>query len=76
MSELMIQALVWLSSFIFFLIRIEKRISKLEWLMDEMVHKTDDIRALQEKMIKVEQSCKSAHHRLDAAGIGKVYSDD
>ena len=76
MSEMMIQGLIWLGSFIFFLIRIEKRISKLEWLMDEMIHKTDALNNLSERMIKVEASVKSAHHRLDQAGIGKGFSDD
>ena len=76
MSEMMIQGLIWLGSFIFFLIRIEKRISKLEWLMDEMIHKTDALNNLSERMIKVEASVKSAHHRLDQAGIGKGVSDD
>lgn len=65
MSDLLLQAAAWIGGFVFFTLKMDKRLSVLEYKMDDLRDKQAKYNHLQERMVEVEQRSKSNTHRID-----------
>lgn len=65
MNEVLMQCLAWFGGFVFFVWRLEKRLSILEFKMDDLRDKQGKYNNLQARMVEVEQRSKSNTHRLN-----------
>ena len=65
MNDVLMQCLAWLGGFVFFVWRLEKRLSILEFKMDDLRDKQGKYNNLQARMVEVEQRSRSNTHRLN-----------
>lgn len=72
-SNLLLQIGGWFIGFWIFISKQDKKIDLLSYKIDELKKTQEKCNNLQERMAGVEASSRSAHHRLDLAGIGSAY---
>ena len=65
MGDVLVQSLAWFGGFVFFVMRLDKRLSVLETKVDDLCERQEKYNHLQERMIKVEDRSASNTHRLD-----------
>ncbi len=65
MTDIVVQSLAWFGGFVFFVMRLDKRLSVLETKVDDLRERQEKYNHLQERVAEVEQRSKSNTHRLD-----------
>lgn len=65
MGDVLVQSLAWFGGFVFFVMRLDKRLSVLETKVDDLRERQEKYNHLQERMTKVEDRSMSNTHRLD-----------
>lgn len=65
MTDIVVQSLAWFGGFVFFVMRLDKRLSVLETKVDDLRERQEKYNHLQERMTKVEDRSASNTHRLD-----------
>lgn len=65
MGDVLVQSLAWFGGFVFFVMRLDKRLSVLETKVDDLRERQEKYNHLQERMTKVEDRSTSNTHRLD-----------
>lgn len=64
-TEIIFQIIGWIVGVWLFISRMDKQIEVLSYKIDDLRKKQEKYNNLQERMGCVEQSTRSAHHRLD-----------
>ena len=65
MGDVLVQSLAWFGGFVFFVMRLDKRLSVLETKVDDLRERQEKYIHLQERMTKVEDRSASNTHRID-----------
>ena len=65
MNDVLMQCAAWFGGFVFFVMRLDKRLSVLETKVDDLRERQEKYNHLQERMTKVEDRSASNTHRLD-----------
>lgn len=65
MTDIVVQSLAWFGGFVFFVMRLDKRLSVLETKVDDLRERQEKYNHLQERVAEIEQRSKSNTHRLD-----------
>lgn len=65
MGDVLVQSLAWFGGFVFFVMRLDKRLSVLETKVDDLRERQEKYNHLQERVTKVEDRSMSNTHRLD-----------
>ncbi len=68
MTDIVVQSLAWFGGFVFFVMRLDKRLSVLETKVDDLRERQEKYNHLQERVAEIEQRSKSNTHRLDEFG--------
>ena len=65
MGDVLVQSLAWFGGFVFFVMRLDERLSVLETKVDDLRERQEKYNHLQERMTKVEDRSASNTHRID-----------
>ena len=65
MGDVLVQSLAWFGGFVFFVMRLDKRLSVLETKVDDLRGEQEEYKTLKDRVTKVEARSASNTHRLD-----------
>lgn len=65
MGDVLVQSLAWFGGFVFFVMRLDKRLSVLETKVDDLRGEQKEYKTLKDRVTKVEDRSASNTHRLD-----------
>lgn len=65
MTDIVVQSLAWFGGFVFFVMRLDKRLTVLESKVDDLRGEQEEYKTLKDRVTKVEDRSASNTHRLD-----------
>lgn len=65
MGDVLVQSLAWFGGFVFFVMRLDKRLSVLETKVDDLRGEQEEYKTLKDRVTKVEDRSASNTHRID-----------
>ena len=65
MGDVLVQSLAWFGGFVFFVMRLDKRLSVLETKVDDLRGEQEEYKTLKDRVTKVEDRSAYNTHRLD-----------
>ena len=65
MTDIVVQSLAWFGGFVFFVMRLDKRLTVLESKVDDLRGEQEEYKTLKDRVTKVEDRSASNTYRLD-----------